>query len=53
MIYNLTYGNNNMSECTCGRSPTDNCVGWHNLSEEAYQEKKIAYEARQADKRID
>ena len=26
-------------ECGCGRSPTGKCIGWHNLSEEEYQEK--------------
>ena len=39
-----------MSACTCGRSPTDNCVGWHNLTEDKYLEKKAAHEARKADK---
>ena len=39
-----------MSACTFGRSPTDNCVGWHNLTEDNYQEKKAAHEARKADK---
>ena len=39
-----------MSACTCGRSPTDNCVGWHNLTEDKYLEKKAAYEARKAEK---
>ena len=33
--------------CTCGRSPTGKCVGWHNLSEEEYQSKKVAWEAKQ------
>ena len=33
--------------CTCGRSPTGKCVGWHNLSEEDYQDKKIAWETKQ------
>ena len=33
--------------CTCGRSPTGKCVGWHNLSEEDYQNKKIAWESKQ------
>ena len=33
--------------CTCGRSPTGKCVGWHKLSEEDYQNKKIAWEAKQ------
>ena len=40
----------NMAECGCRRSPNGNCVGWHNLSEEQYQEKKAAYEAKQATK---
>ena len=39
-----------MSDCECGRSPTGKCVGWHNLTEEQYQEKKVAYEAKQAAK---
>ncbi|MDA9089227.1 hypothetical protein N8473_08065 [Amylibacter sp.] len=37
-------------KCGCGRSPTGNCIGWHALSEEEYQEKIIAYEARQVQK---
>ena len=28
-------------KCGCGRSPTGNCIGWHALSEEEYQEKKL------------
>jgi hypothetical protein len=39
-----------MSDCGCGRSPTGKCVGWHNLTEEQYQEKKSVYEAKQAAK---
>ena len=39
-----------MSAYTCGRSPTDSCVGWHNLTEDEYLEKKAAHEARKADK---
>jgi hypothetical protein len=39
-----------MAECGCGRSPTGKCVGWHGLTEEQYQEKKAAYEAKQASK---
>ena len=27
------------NKCTCGRSPTGNCVGWHKLSEEDYKKK--------------
>ena len=37
-------------KCGCGRSPTGNCIGWHNLSEEDYQHKKAAYEVKQAEK---
>ena len=33
--------------CTCGRSPTGKCVGWHNLSEEEYINKKLAWETKQ------
>ncbi len=39
-----------MSAFTCGRSLTDNCVGWHNLTEEKYLKKKAAHEVRKADK---
>ena len=27
-----------MADCGCGRSPTGQCIGWHNLSEEEYQQ---------------
>ena len=33
--------------CSCGRSPTGKCVGWHNLSEDEYQNKKITWEENQ------
>ena len=23
--------------CTCGRSPTGSCIGWHKLTEEQYK----------------
>ena len=43
-----------MAECGCGRSPTGKCVGWHIRPKRrawvAYQEKKAAYEAKQAAK---
>jgi hypothetical protein len=29
--------------CGCGRSPTGNCIGWHSLSEDAYQQKLKEY----------
>ena len=28
-----------MADCGCGRSPTGQCIGWHALSEEEYQQK--------------
>ena len=28
-----------MADCGCGRRPTGQCIGWHNLTEEEYQEK--------------
>ena len=41
------------SGCGCGRSPTGKCVGWHKLSDEQYQEKLAAYEAKQAAKKAE
>ena len=41
--------------CGCGRSPTGNCIGWHKLTKEEYQEKteeekeKIIKEAKEDD----
>lgn len=32
-------------KCTCGRSLTDECVGWGNLSHSEWQTKKIIAEA--------
>jgi len=29
--------------CGCGRSPTGNCIGWHSLTEEMYQHKKMLW----------
>ena len=39
-----------MAECGCGRSPNGNFVGWHNLTEEQYLEKKADYEEKQSAK---
>ena len=33
--------------CTCGRSATRKCVGWHKLSEKDYQDRKVAWDAKQ------
>ena len=39
------------NSCGCGRSPTGKCIGWHNMTEEQYAEKKAQYEVKQALKR--
>ena len=31
--------------CGCGRSPTGNCIGWHGLSQEEYEERLAEYNA--------
>lgn len=36
-----------MADCSCGRSPTGKCVGWHGLSEQQYQERKSNYDEKQ------
>lgn len=33
-------------DCGCGRSPTGKCIGWHNLSNEQYEEKKAEHEKK-------
>ena len=33
-----------MRGCSCGRSPTGLCIGWHRLTKEEYEKKKIEYE---------
>ena len=32
--------------CSCGRSPTGNCIGWHRLTEEEYAAKLAELEAK-------
>ena len=29
--------------CTCGRSPTGDCIGWHKLTEEHYKKSLAHY----------
>jgi hypothetical protein len=36
-----------MAACGCGRSPTGQCIGWHNLTEDVYNEKLRQYELAQ------
>ena len=33
-----------MSKCSCGRSPTGLCVGWHALKKKDYEKNKKKYE---------
>ncbi len=37
--------------CSCGRSPTGKCIGWHKLSEAEYLSKKTAWEEKQCTKK--
>ena len=37
-------------DCGCGRSPTGKCIGWHELSEEQYQEELKKWEDENKDK---
>jgi len=36
-------------DCGCGRSPTGECIGWHSLSDEEYQEKLKEYLEKKTD----
>lgn len=38
-----------IGKCGCGRSPTGKCIGWHGLTEEAFQERLEKYQTGQQD----
>ena len=40
-----------MGKCTCGRSPTGLCIGWHRLKKEEYKEKKKEYDKLEEEKK--
>ena len=40
-----------MSVCQCGRSPTNLCIGWHNLTEEEHKKKKKKYDELKEDEK--
>ena len=40
-----------MSKCSCGRSPTGLCVGWHALKKKDYEKKKKKYEELSEDEK--
>lgn len=37
----------NFGSCGCGRSPTGECIGWHGLTEDEFQDKLAEYLAEQ------
>jgi hypothetical protein len=39
--------------CGCGRSPTGKCIGWHALTEDQYQQKRVEWENRKDWERIE
>ena len=46
-----TEGDTSMAKCSCGRSPTGLCVGWHALKKEDYEKKKKKYEELSEDEK--
>ena len=40
------------NQCTCGRSLTDSCVGWGDLSHSEWQTRKLIVEAQVAAKEV-
>jgi len=42
-----------MADYGCGRSPTGQCIGWHNLSEEEYQQKLKEHQEKEAENNND
>ena len=40
------------NQCTCGRSLTDNCVGWGDLSHSEWQTRKLIVEAQLTAKEV-
>ena len=57
--YDAIFGKKNMQvrvkenaaefgNCGCGRSPTGKCIGWHGLTEEAFQARLLEFK-EQAD----
>jgi len=38
--------------CGCGRSPTGDCIGWHSLTEEAFQAELEKYKQLNEDTEV-
>lgn len=45
--YDAIFGKKKTGTCGCGRSPTGDCIGWHGLSEEAFQQRLKEYQEKQ------
>ena len=41
-----------IGSCGCGRSPTGKCIGWHGLSEGAYEQALMQYNDNQKSKSL-
>lgn len=39
--------------CGCGRSPTGECIGWHNLTEQGFRDELAKYRERQSTSKSD
>jgi hypothetical protein len=48
--YDAIFGKKTVEEeigsCGCGRSPTGQCIGWHGLTEEAFQQQLAKYKSQ-------
>ena len=48
--YDAIFGKNKVQQerggCGCGRSPTGQCIGWHGLTEQAFQQRLSEYKSR-------
>lgn len=42
-----------MADCGCGRGQTEQCIGWHNLSEAEYQQKLKEHQEKEAENNND
>lgn len=40
------------NKCTCGRSITGDCLGWHNLNNEEYERARMEAEIKANDDRM-
>jgi hypothetical protein len=43
MQIRVTENAEEFGKCGCGRSPTGKCIGWHGLSEQMYQHRKMLW----------